>query len=75
MEDRIPARQGYSIYANGELIGSVTSGVYSPNLDAFIGMASVAIEYSKEFTPLRIQIRDKLYRAKVTKFPFIKIDP
>lgn len=74
MEDRIPARQGYHIYANGEFIGYVTSGVYSPNLNAFIGMASVAVEYSKEFTPLEIQIRDKFYRAKVVKFPFIKIE-
>jgi aminomethyltransferase len=72
MQERAPARQGYQIYAQGKSIGSVCSGTYSPNLDKFIGMAYVDIDFAKAETAVEIKIRDKLYRAKITNFTFIE---
>ncbi|MCK9614771.1 MAG: glycine cleavage system aminomethyltransferase GcvT [Candidatus Omnitrophica bacterium] len=72
MNDRAIARQGYSVYSNDKIIGQVTSGTFSPNLDKFIGMAYVEKEFGKIGTSLEIKIRDKFYKAQVANFNFIK---
>ena len=72
MQERAPARQNYPLYLDGRLIGKVTSGTYSPNLDKFIGMAYVDSEYSKADSLIDVEIRNKLYKAKITKLPFLK---
>jgi aminomethyltransferase len=71
MQDRAPARQSYEVYHDTKLVGFVTSGTYSPNLEKFIGMAYVDITCVKAQTPIEIKIRDKFYKAKITKFNFI----
>ncbi|MBU2504448.1 MAG: glycine cleavage system aminomethyltransferase GcvT [Candidatus Omnitrophica bacterium] len=53
-------------------IGRVTSGTYSPNLNEFIGMGYVSIDFSKPDTSIKIKIRDKFYQAKVVNFPFVE---
>ena len=72
MSDRAIARQGYGVYSNDKVVGQVTSGTFSPNLDKFIGMAYLEKEFSKTGTPIDIKIRDKFYKAQVTNFNFIK---
>jgi aminomethyltransferase len=72
LKERAVARTGYQIYFDGEQIGKVSSGTYSPNLDNFIGMAYLKIDFTKVSTPIKIKIRDKLYCAEIAKFPFIK---
>lgn len=72
MSDRAIARQGYSVYSNGKIIGQVTSGTFSPNLDKFIGMAYVEKEFRKNGTFIEIKIRDKFYKAQIANFNFIK---
>jgi aminomethyltransferase len=72
MEERAIARQTYQIYHKGNVIGAVTSGTYSPNLDRFIGMAYIEKEFSKTGTSIEIKIRDKFYQAQVSNFNFIK---
>ena len=75
MEERGMARAGYSIYKNKEeRIGEVTSGVYSPNLGRFIGMGYVNTDYADAGNEILIEIRNKLYRAQICKFPFVKIN-
>lgn len=71
MEERAIARQGYQIYVDGKVIGEVTSGTYSPNLNQFIGMAYIEKDFSKSGQSVEIKIRDKFYKAKVTNFNFI----
>jgi aminomethyltransferase len=71
MQERAIARQGYDVYREGKTIGTVTSGTYSPNLDDFIGMAYIDIEYAKSENPIHIKIRDKLCKAKIMPFNFI----
>ncbi|MCM8773890.1 MAG: glycine cleavage system aminomethyltransferase GcvT [Candidatus Omnitrophica bacterium] len=74
MEDRGVARKDYLIYSTrGSLIGKVTSGTYSPNLDRFIGMGYVDINFSYENTPILVDIRGKSFRAFVRRYPFIKV--
>ncbi len=72
MQERGLPRQNYSLYHQGKKIGSVSSGAYSPNLERFIGMAYVETDYSAEGTEIEVEIRDKFYKAKVSKFPFIR---
>ena len=72
MKERAIARQGYQIYINNEIVGEVTSGTFSPNLDKFIGMAYIDEKNSKKGSTVEIKIRDKFYKAELTNFNFIK---
>ncbi|MDD4183631.1 MAG: glycine cleavage system aminomethyltransferase GcvT [Candidatus Omnitrophica bacterium] len=72
MQTRAIARQGYSVYSKDKIIGKVTSGTFSPNLDKFIGMAYVEKEFSKTGTSIEIKIREKFYKAQISDFNFIK---
>jgi len=69
LERGIP-RKGYGIYKNGEKIGEVTSGTFSPFLEAGIGMGYVKIEYDNESEEVTVDIRGKQLRAKIIKLPF-----
>lgn len=72
MEERAIARAGYQIYSGNSIVGEVTSGTYSPNIDRFIGMASVTVKASAPKTAVTIKIRDRFYKATITKFDFIR---
>ena len=74
MKDKGIPRTGYSIYKeNDKKVGEVTSGIYSPNLDKFIGMGYVETTYANTGEDIFIEIRNKLYRAQISKFPFVEI--
>ncbi len=70
MADRGVPRHEYAVASDGEVIGEVTSGIYAPTLDAFVGMAYVPADYAEPETEIDILIRDKPRRAKVVKKPF-----
>lgn len=73
MIDRGIPRHGYKVIdAEGNPIGSVTSGTQSPSLQKAIGIAYVAKEFAKEGTELFIEIRNNKVKAKIVKFPFYK---
>jgi len=59
--------------ANGNKIGEVTSGTQSPCLGIGIGMGYVEKKYSVAGTEIFVNIRGKLIKAKIVKFPFLKI--
>lgn len=65
-------RHGYTIHSDGEKIGDVTSGTFSPILEKGIGMGYVPLKYSKAGTNLDIMIRNREIPATVTGLPFIK---
>jgi aminomethyltransferase len=73
MEDKAVPRQGYLIYYGETIVGTVTSGTYSPNLNKFIGMALLDSEFACLDTIVKIKVRDKFYKAKVVSFPFVPI--
>jgi aminomethyltransferase len=64
-------RHGYKVIKDGKEIGYVTSGTVSPILEKGIGLAYVAIDYSKVGTPINIDIRGKQIPAQIIKPPFV----
>ena len=72
LEDRRVPRHDYLIEdADGNVIGTVTSGTQSPTLDKPIGMGYVATAFAKVGTSIFININDKKLAATVTKVPFL----
>jgi aminomethyltransferase len=74
VEQGIP-RQGYEINDNnGEKVGHVTSGTFSPLLKRGIGMAYVESSYAQEGNVVNVKIRNRLGKAKIVPFPFYDIE-
>ena len=71
MVDRGIPRQGYDIYNEGHLLGSVTSGTLSPSLDKSIGMGYLKSEDAGR-QKVKIEIRGTAREAEVVDFPFYK---
>jgi aminomethyltransferase len=70
IEKGIP-RHHYKIRdVEGNLIGNVTSGTQAPSLNKGIGMGYVLREFSALESIIYVEVRDKLVKAKVVKFPF-----
>ena len=73
MIDRGIPRHGYELVnAEGEKIGTVTSGTMSPMRKIGIGMGYVKAEYSKIGTEIYIDVRGRKLKAVVVKPPFRK---
>jgi aminomethyltransferase len=71
MVDKGIPRHDYTIKtAAGATIGKVTSGTQSPSLGKAIGMGYIETRYADIDTEIYIEVREKLLRAKVVKFPF-----
>ncbi|HXH19053.1 MAG TPA: glycine cleavage system aminomethyltransferase GcvT [Chitinophagales bacterium] len=75
LTDRGIARHGYPLRdAEGNIIGSVTSGTMSPSLKKPIGMGYVTISFAHPGSEIFVQIRDNTVRASVVKFPFLTVE-
>ena len=72
MQGRNIARHGYPVIYEGEKVGEVTSGSWSPTLESAIALAYVPTELSKVGQELEVEIRGKTYPALVVKKPFYK---
>jgi aminomethyltransferase len=72
MEGRHIARHDYPIFYNGEVVGKVTSGTFSPTLEKAIALAYLPIDLSSVGQQLEVEIRGKLYPARVVKKPFYR---
>ena len=73
MIDRGIPRHDYKIRdAEGNLIGTVTSGTQSPTLTKGIGMGYVLSDFSSVGSEVYIDIRDKQMKAVVVQLPFVK---
>ena len=70
MIDRGIPRKGYGIYKDGEKIGEITSGTFSPFLENGIGMGYVKIEHAKEGEEVTVEIRERRLKAEIVKLPF-----
>jgi aminomethyltransferase len=71
-EGKTLPRHGYKIMSGDRLLGTVTSGTYSPFLQKSIGMGYVALDSGLPGTEISILVRDKKMPAVVTTLPFIK---
>jgi aminomethyltransferase len=65
-------RQNYKIFKNGDEIGYVTSGGYSPTLKKTIGLGLVKIQFSEVGTELEIDIRGKFLKGIIVSTPFYR---
>lgn len=67
-------RTNYPVFdGNGQEIGKVTSGTYSPLLNKSIFMAFVQKEYAEPGTKVFVGVRDKMLSAKAVRKPFLQI--
>lgn len=71
-EQRAFPRHGYNIFADGKIIGNITSGTVSPVLEKPIALGYVKKEFSEIGTNVDFIIREKKIPAKIVKLPFIK---
>ena len=60
-----------SIFFDGELIGHVTSGTFSPTLNTSLGLGYVNRKLDPDMN-IEIEIRGKHFEAIVTKLPFLR---
>jgi aminomethyltransferase len=71
MLDKGIPRHGYLIKDSSEsAIGKVTSGTQSPALGKAIGMGYVNVTNADIDTEIYVEVREKLLKARVVKFPF-----
>jgi aminomethyltransferase len=63
-------RAHYKIFKNGDPVGEVASGTFSPTLKTGIGLCYVTSE-SDVGNHLDVKIRDQLVPAEVVKLPFV----
>lgn len=69
--DKGIAREGYEVYKEGNQIGYVTSGTFSPSLNQSIALILVrgALKLGEN---IEVQIRQNRVRAKIVKLPFFE---
>lgn len=70
MVERGVAREHYIVAKENQDIGWVTSGMYAPTLDKYLGMAYVPRGFAARDTEIDILIRGKAVKAKIIKRPF-----
>ena len=72
VEGRQPVREGALILdAEGNEVGKITSGGFSPSLQRPIAMGYVASHLAENGTALKLEQRGKLFDARVTAMPFV----
>jgi aminomethyltransferase len=67
-----PPRPHYSVFANGERIGEVTSGTLSPSLNWGVGLAYINAPHAKIGEKIDIEIRGQKFPATIEKKPLYK---
>ncbi|MDC8805188.1 glycine cleavage T C-terminal barrel domain-containing protein [Halomonas pacifica] len=65
-----PNTSFWSISHHGEVVGKVTSAVYSPRLEQNIALAMVAVEHARLGTELEVQTLSGPAKARVVEKPF-----
>ncbi|MDE2319870.1 MAG: glycine cleavage system aminomethyltransferase GcvT [Rhodospirillales bacterium] len=72
LEGRAPARTGAEIrLPGGGAVGRVTSGVFSPTLNAPIALGYVRADCAQTGTVLDLMVRDKPLAGTVSALPFV----
>jgi aminomethyltransferase len=69
--DRAPAREGVEIFKDGKKVGVVTSGGFSPVLNAPISMGYVETAHAEIGGGLDLMIRGQARPATIVALPFV----
>jgi aminomethyltransferase len=72
--EKIPAREGYSIFYQGKEIGVITSGAFSPTLNKPIALGLVT-EKLPLYMVVDVQIRSVNHPFEVVQLPFVNTPP
>jgi aminomethyltransferase len=72
LEGKRIARQGAVVFAGAEQVGEVTSGTFSPSLQASLAIALVDPSAAAVGAPLTVDVRGHREPARVVKLPFYK---
>jgi aminomethyltransferase len=72
LTERGIARAGYPVLADGQVIGSVTTGSYAPTLGKNFALAFIETRFSQVGQQLAVEIRGKSVAAEVVAKPFYK---
>ncbi|MDA7977408.1 MAG: glycine cleavage system aminomethyltransferase GcvT [Pirellulales bacterium] len=68
---RVP-REGYNVVSNGEQIGTVSSGTFSPTMQCPLAMAYLSPAHTDPGTKVHVDVRGSELPATVEKLPFYK---
>ena len=72
VEGRQPVREGADVIdEDGDAVGKVTSGGFSPMLEAPIAMAYVPAASAEPGASVQLAQRGKVFQAKVVQMPFV----
>ncbi len=71
LAEKAVARHGYDLALNGSVIGTVTSGTFSPSLGKAIGMGYVRSDLAQPGNLVNVLIRGKAVPATIVKTPFL----
>ena len=72
VDGRQPVREGALVLdGEGNEVGKITSGGFSPSLQRPIAMGYVAAPFADEGTALKLEQRGKLFDARVVPMPFV----
>ncbi len=71
VEGRMIPRHGYRVTKNGEAVGTVTSGTFSPILEKNIGLAYIQKEIAVVGETVDIEARGRKETATIVKTPFV----
>jgi aminomethyltransferase len=72
MKDRAIPRQHYPIEADGETVGELTSGTFSPTFGRGIGLGYVRTDWAKAGTEVTVRVRQASHPAQVVRKPMYK---
>lgn len=71
LEGRMAAREGAGVFIGDRQVGQVTSGGFSPSLQAPIAMAYVDAPFAAPGTALELDNRGRRLSAKIVPMPFV----
>ncbi len=71
VEGRMVARQGYPVQVNGQTVGEITSGTFSPTLEKSIAMAFISSEHSRVGNQVQVDMRGKPVPARIVSRRFV----
>jgi aminomethyltransferase len=71
IDGRRPARDGASVLHDGEIVGAVTSGNFSPTLGHAIALAFLRPDIEPG-APVELSVRAQKLAGQIVKVPFVK---
>jgi len=74
VEGRGIAREGHRVLVDGQAVGRVTSGTWSPTFEKALGMAYVPPALAAPGTTIEIEVRGRRLAAETVELPFYRRD-